>query len=150
MRVRVHSDELPREMSVVAKEDAELDALADSIVQVVKEARASTVRHINNTMCKFYLAYPICQNVSDKLNWSQICELITIADPLEREGAYEVGQRHPRRRGRITQQDNTEVPNRALSRYSYSHLRPLFRCPSSPQLRLSTPRENVVQYISQW
>ncbi len=82
--MRVHPDELPREMSVVAKEDAELDALADSIVQVVKEARASTVRHINNTMCKFYLAYPICQNVSDKLNWSQICELITIADPLER------------------------------------------------------------------
>lgn len=37
-----------------------------------------------NNMRKFYLAYPICQNVSDKLNWSQICELITISDPLER------------------------------------------------------------------
>ena len=37
-----------------------------------------------NNMRKFYLAYPICQKVSDKLNWSQICELITISDPLER------------------------------------------------------------------
>ena len=37
-----------------------------------------------NNMRKFYLAYPICQNISDKLNWSQICELITISDPLER------------------------------------------------------------------
>ena len=35
-------------------------------------------------MRKFYLTYPICQNVSDKLNWSQICELITVLDPLER------------------------------------------------------------------
>ncbi len=32
----------------------------------------------------FYLAYPNCQNVSDKLNWSQICELITVSAPLER------------------------------------------------------------------
>ena len=37
-----------------------------------------------NNMRKFYLAYPICQKVSDKLNWSQICELITISDPFER------------------------------------------------------------------
>lgn len=37
-----------------------------------------------NNMRKFYLVYPICQNISDKLNWSQICELITISDPLER------------------------------------------------------------------
>ena len=41
-----------------------------------------------NNMRKFYLVYPICQNISDKLNWSQICELITITDPLER-GFYE-------------------------------------------------------------
>lgn len=37
-----------------------------------------------NNMRKVYLVYPICQNISDKLNWSQICELITISDPLER------------------------------------------------------------------
>ena len=54
-----------------------------------------------NNMRKFYLMYPICQmsdksgppilqkpeicQMSDKLTWSHICELITIDDPLERE-----------------------------------------------------------------
>ena len=38
-----------------------------------------------NNMRKFYLLYPICQTVSNKLTWSHICELITIEDPLERE-----------------------------------------------------------------
>ena len=37
-----------------------------------------------NNMRKFYLLYPICQTVSDKLSWSHICELITIDDELER------------------------------------------------------------------
>ena len=37
-----------------------------------------------NNMRKFYLYYPICQTVSDKLSWSHICELITIDDDLER------------------------------------------------------------------
>ncbi len=37
-----------------------------------------------NNMRKFYLRYPICQNVSDKLSWSHICELIKIDDDLER------------------------------------------------------------------
>ena len=37
-----------------------------------------------NNMRKFYLTYPICQTISDKLNWSQICELITIDDNMER------------------------------------------------------------------
>ena len=37
-----------------------------------------------NNMRKFYLLYPICQTVSDKLSWSHICELITIDDNLER------------------------------------------------------------------
>ncbi len=37
-----------------------------------------------NNMRKFYLFYPICQTVSDKLSWSHICELITIDDNLER------------------------------------------------------------------
>jgi hypothetical protein len=31
----------------------------------------------------FYQRYPICETVSHKLNWSQICELIKIDDPLE-------------------------------------------------------------------
>lgn len=38
-----------------------------------------------NNMRKFYMLYPICQTVSNKLTWSHICELITIEDPLERE-----------------------------------------------------------------
>lgn len=37
-----------------------------------------------NNMRKFYLCYPICQTVSDKLSWSHICELIKIEDELER------------------------------------------------------------------
>lgn len=37
-----------------------------------------------NNMRKFYLFYPICQTVSDKLSWSHICELIKIDDELER------------------------------------------------------------------
>ncbi len=36
-----------------------------------------------NNMRKFYLLYPNCQ-ISDKLTWSHICELITIDDELER------------------------------------------------------------------
>lgn len=37
-----------------------------------------------NNMRKFYLLYPICQTLSDKLSWSHICELITIDDDIER------------------------------------------------------------------
>ena len=37
-----------------------------------------------NNMRKFYLKYPMCQTVSDKLSWSHICELIKIEDDLER------------------------------------------------------------------
>ena len=37
-----------------------------------------------NNMRKFYLCYPNCQTVSDKLTWSHICELIKIDDKLER------------------------------------------------------------------
>lgn len=37
-----------------------------------------------NNMRKFYLRYPNCQTVSDKLSWSHICELIKIDDGLER------------------------------------------------------------------
>ena len=37
-----------------------------------------------NNMRNFYLLYPICQTLSEKLSWSHICELITINDELER------------------------------------------------------------------
>lgn len=37
-----------------------------------------------NNVRKFYLCYPICQTVSDKLSWSHICELIIINDEIER------------------------------------------------------------------
>lgn len=41
-------------------------------------------RHNLNNMRKFYLKYPNCQTVSDKLTWSHICELIKLDDSLER------------------------------------------------------------------
>jgi hypothetical protein len=31
-----------------------------------------------------YQNFPICETVSHKLNWSHICELVKINDPLER------------------------------------------------------------------
>ena len=37
-----------------------------------------------NNMRKFYIYYPICQNIYDKLSWSHFCELIKLDDELER------------------------------------------------------------------
>ena len=37
-----------------------------------------------NYMRLFYHHFPICETVSHKLNWSHICELVKIDDPLER------------------------------------------------------------------
>jgi predicted nuclease of restriction endonuclease-like (RecB) superfamily len=37
-----------------------------------------------NNMRLFYLYFPICQTLSDKLSWSHYCELIKISDELER------------------------------------------------------------------
>jgi len=37
-----------------------------------------------NNMRLFYLFFPICQTLSDKLSWSHYCELIKISDELER------------------------------------------------------------------
>jgi hypothetical protein len=37
-----------------------------------------------NNMRMFYLSFPICQTLSDKLSWSHYCELIKISDELER------------------------------------------------------------------
>ena len=51
-------------------------------ILTVRLGRGYSRPNLNN-MRKFYLLYPICQ-ISDKLTWSQICELITIDDDLER------------------------------------------------------------------
>ena len=37
-----------------------------------------------NNMRQFYLFFPICQTLSDKLSWSHYCELIKISDEMER------------------------------------------------------------------
>ena len=37
-----------------------------------------------NNMRQFYLRFPICQTLSDKLSWSHYCELIKISDDIER------------------------------------------------------------------
>ena len=37
-----------------------------------------------NYMRLFYQRFPFCETVSHKLNWSHICELVKINDPLER------------------------------------------------------------------
>jgi predicted nuclease of restriction endonuclease-like (RecB) superfamily len=37
-----------------------------------------------NNMRQFYLSFPICQTLSNKLSWSHYCELIKISDDLER------------------------------------------------------------------
>ncbi|MCL2511622.1 MAG: PDDEXK nuclease domain-containing protein [Bacteroidales bacterium] len=37
-----------------------------------------------NNMRMFYLLFPICQTLSNKLSWSHYCELIKISDELER------------------------------------------------------------------
>jgi len=54
-------------------------------------ARDLTLRHGKgfsrpnlSNMRLFYLRYPICQELTDKLTWSHYCELISIDDDLER------------------------------------------------------------------
>ncbi len=61
------------------------DNLLTSLAKLLrtKLGRGFSRPNLNN-MRKFYLYYPICQTVSDKLSWSHICELITIDDDLER------------------------------------------------------------------
>lgn len=60
-------------------------ALLTSLAKIlrIKLGKGYSRPNLNN-MRKFYLLYPICQTVSDKLSWSHICELITIDDELER------------------------------------------------------------------
>lgn len=70
-------------------------ALLSNLAKILraKVGRGYSRPNLNN-MRKFYLMYPICQTsdksdpifqMSDKLTWSHICELVTIDDPLERE-----------------------------------------------------------------
>ena len=63
---------------------------------LVNLSRDLTLRHGRgfsrpnlNNMRKFYLKFPICQKVSDKLSWSHYCELISINDDLERSFYYQ-------------------------------------------------------------
>ncbi|GHT21679.1 DUF1016 domain-containing protein [Bacteroidia bacterium] len=42
-----------------------------------------------NNMRLFYLRYPICQTLSDKLSWSHYCELVKISDDKERSFYYQ-------------------------------------------------------------
>ena len=42
-----------------------------------------------NNMRMFYLRFPICQTLSDKLSWSHYCELIKISDEIERSFYYQ-------------------------------------------------------------
>jgi predicted nuclease of restriction endonuclease-like (RecB) superfamily len=42
-----------------------------------------------NNMRMFYLRFPICQMLSDKLSWSHYCELIKISDDVERSFYYQ-------------------------------------------------------------
>lgn len=61
------------------------DNLLTSLAHLLKAKLGKGFSRPNlNNMRKFYLYYPICQTVSDKLSWSHICELITIDDDLER------------------------------------------------------------------
>ncbi len=78
------------------------ESLLSRLAQILraKVGRGYSRPNLNN-MRKFYLMFPNCQTsdklgasnlhesaicqMSDKLTWSHICELITISDPLERE-----------------------------------------------------------------
>lgn len=60
-------------------------ALLSSLAKILQTKLGKGYSRPNlNNMRKFYLLYPICQTLSDKLSWSHICELITISDDLER------------------------------------------------------------------
>lgn len=71
-------NEIKKKLPLVM-EDKDLSALADSIANMVNEAKSH-----------FYLLYPIFQTVYRKLSWSHFCELISIDDDLERS-VYERG-----------------------------------------------------------
>ncbi|MBQ9417548.1 MAG: DUF1016 family protein [Bacteroidales bacterium] len=70
-------------------------ALLSNLAKILRARVGRGYSHPNlNNMRKFYLMYPIFQTsdkspqifqMSEKLTWSHICELVTIEDPLERE-----------------------------------------------------------------
>ena len=88
-----HIVEFEQEGSARAKYGSSLLSRLAKILRA-RVGRGYSRPNLNN-MRKFYLLFPICQmsdksessilQMSDKLTWSHICELITIDDPLERE-----------------------------------------------------------------
>lgn len=61
------------------------DALLTRLAKVLGQKLGKGFSRPNlNFMRKFYLLYPNCQTVSNKLSWSHICELVTIEDEMER------------------------------------------------------------------
>lgn len=77
-----HIVEFEQQGNAKAKYGTSLLTSLAKILQV-KLGKGYSRPNLNN-MRKFYLLYPICQTVSDKLSWSHICELITIDNDLER------------------------------------------------------------------
>ena len=70
-------------------------ALLSNLARILRARVGRGYSHPNlNNMRKFYIMYPNFQmsdksgpifQMSEKLTWSHICELVTIDDPLERE-----------------------------------------------------------------
>ena len=91
-RIGQHIVEFEQQGNARAKYGTSLLANLSKILRA-KVGRGYSRPNLNN-MRKFYLMYPtfqtsdksdsICQ-MSDKLTWSHICELLTIDDPLERQ-----------------------------------------------------------------
>lgn len=91
-RIGQHIVEFEQQGNARAKYGTSLLANLSKILRA-KVGRGYSRPNLNN-MRKFYLMYPnfqtsdksnsICQ-ISDKLTWSHICELLTIDDPLERQ-----------------------------------------------------------------
>lgn len=91
-RIGQHIVEFEQQGNARAKYGTSLLANLSRILRA-KVGRGYSRPNLNN-MRKFYLMYPnfqtsdksdsICQ-ISDKLTWSHICELLTIDDPLERQ-----------------------------------------------------------------
>ena len=91
-RIGQHIVEFEQQGNARAKYGTSLLANLSKILRA-KVGRGYSRPNLNN-MRKFYLMYPNCQTsdksdsicqISDKLTWSHICELLTIDDPLERQ-----------------------------------------------------------------
>lgn len=91
-RIGQHIVEFEQQGNARAKYGTSLLANLSKILRA-KVGRGYSRPNLNN-MRKFYLMYPNCQTsdksdsicqMSDKLTWSHICELLTIDDPLERQ-----------------------------------------------------------------